>query len=633
MTAGQSNTIFRRIRKSETGELEVLCQADTYWQQYFTEHQAWLDKAIADVLSKDRVVFGAFAPRAAHGNHATVLVACVFLKLSKFDNSIELKNLLLPSYDFQNDSDLVRDTKLLIDSAIRFCEVRNILKIEIELPQEEHLLISLFLSLNFKIVALRERYSAGNMVCTLERSIGETYFGDPFDRLKLAYWLLRCYMPCEVVGKVANDGRIRMSFEGKGLTKAFSDKGAPGRGKLIKGDLWLLNDEEGAAQDAQFIFEDQEMKPLTLIMTDYELDDELKQSYISKGMISFDKKELLEIAGKEESSLYIPINASDIGGIVTVLEQEQVIDYAKKGSLTYYLLSGLHNGLSLPEGNTSDNERAQVLAIYCPSWNGLGPGIAGLGIISNIRHPKFKTLMTEKRPADSALSKEDLSFYQTYSSDERIGELKVSKLVLFERPLPIASTDWLEDDRVRDYLENEIVENACNSVYLDQTSVSHLRRLARTYGSYYKEEEQPGQPAPEKTFKIGLSFPGSQRSFVKKVADILVEKYGRNKIFYDHHFQGKLARRSLDTYLGNIYRNECDLVVAFFSKDYQTQPWCRLEWRYILDILFSADLDDLLMPLKFEDVEIPGMLGRDSTLDISQMSAADVAQLIIDRLE
>jgi len=39
------------------------------------------------------------------------------------------------------------------------------------------------------------------------------------------------------------------------------------------------------------------------------------------------------------------------------------------------------------------------------------------------------------------------------------------------------------------------------------------------------------------------------------------------------------------------------------------------------------------MPLKFDDVAIPGMLNLDGPLSIGDRSPEEVAQLIIDRLE
>src|SRR5277367_1690243 len=91
----------------------------------------------------------------------------------EFENSAELKNIVLR--DQGTGSDLAEESRTaltrLIEKAARYCEIRDIGKLEIELPQREHSFIALFLEQKFRIAAVRERYFPGQSVCILEKAI------------------------------------------------------------------------------------------------------------------------------------------------------------------------------------------------------------------------------------------------------------------------------------------------------------------------------------------------------------------------------------------------------------------------------------------------------------------------------
>lgn len=641
--------MVRRIRKSEENLLKVLCQDDEHWENYFTGHHAWLEKALKDVFSMDRVVFGSFETHNGEGDtYTNKLVGCIFLKRSQFDNSIEFKNLILPYYDFK-DEKLVTLTKNLIENAVRFCEVRNILKIEIELPQEEHGLISIFLGQNFKIVALRERYSQGHLVCILERSIGETYFGDPYDVIKLSYWLLRSYMPCDIHDTTLPDEEnIKISFTGKGLTKAFSDPKSIGHGKLIRGGLWIFRDQEAINEDIETIIQDTANQPLTMLVADYVLDEPIKERLTNSGIIFFDKDILLNISGNENSSLNIPISVQNVGGIITVLEKELIEEYAQQKTLTYYLLSGLYNGINVTdEDNEDDGDfeegdfeegdyQPEVLGIYCPQWGDEGPGIVGCAVIKACKRPLFKTVVEEKLPEDSALSKEDLAFYQTYSIDERIAALKLSQVVLFPKPLRILNGDWISSPEVKDYLYKEIKMNACNAAYIDSGTAANLLTYMEEKGIYSEVKTEPivnMNAINKKRFKVGLSFPGEHRTFVKDIADELIKVLGKENVFYDKNFEAELAVPNLDTYLQKIYSEECELVVPFFAAEYTKKKWCNVEWRSIREILFDMVDDGVLMAIRIDNTDIPGFMRFDGYVSVEGRRPAEIAKLILQRVK
>src|SRR6266436_2505998 len=111
-------------------------------------------------------------------------------------------------------------------------------------------------------------------------------------------------------------------------------------------------------------------------------------------------------------------------------------------------------------------------------------------------------------------------------------------------------------------------------------------------------------------FRVGLCFPGEQRWFVGKVASELARTLGRDKVLFADYIQPELARLNMDLYLANLYRNETDLLVPFFSADYERKKWTQLEWRQMRDILFNLE-EDRIMPFRFDDATVSGLLSID----------------------
>ena len=132
-------------------------------------------------------------------------------------------------------------------------------------------------------------------------------------------------------------------------------------------------------------------------------------------------------------------------------------------------------------------------------------------------------------------------------------------------------------------------------------------------------------------FQVALSFPGEKRAFIAQVAACLSKQLGRDRVFYDDYYTAELARPDLDLYLGDIYRNHADLVVPFSCADYARKKWCRLEWRQMRDILFNLE-EHRIMPFRFDDTPIPGVLSIDGYVKIEKRSPQEVADLILQRL-
>src|SRR5262245_7082497 len=92
-------------------------------------------------------------------------------------------------------------------------------------------------------------------------------------------------------------------------------------------------------------------------------------------------------------------------------------------------------------------------------------------------------------------------------------------------------------------------------------------------------------------FEIAISFAGdNKRDLVRKVAELLQEKLGEGRVFFDEWFESELAGPDAQVVLQNYYRKMTRLVVTCVCQRYNEKPWTQEEWRVIQ--AFERDLRD-----------------------------------------
>ncbi len=134
-----------------------------------------------------------------------------------------------------------------------------------------------------------------------------------------------------------------------------------------------------------------------------------------------------------------------------------------------------------------------------------------------------------------------------------------------------------------------------------------------------------------KRFGVALSFPGEKRDFIRQVAEDLSATLGRDKVLYDKYLTAELARPNLDVYLGELYHDQSEMLVLFVCTGYERKEWCGLEWRQMRDIL-KRKKDDCIMPFRFDDTPILGVLSIDGYVKIGERTLNEVADLILERI-
>jgi hypothetical protein len=147
-------------------------------------------------------------------------------------------------------------------------------------------------------------------------------------------------------------------------------------------------------------------------------------------------------------------------------------------------------------------------------------------------------------------------------------------------------------------------------------------------------DSSPTAPQKEPSsmrFKIALSYPGERRDFVKQVADRLADQVGRDRVLYDRYYEAEFARPGLATYLQHLYHDESELIAVFLCTDYERKEWCGLEWRAVLDLIKQRQAATV-MPLRFDDTEIPGLFSIDGYVWIGGRTPQEIADLILQRM-
>lgn len=132
-------------------------------------------------------------------------------------------------------------------------------------------------------------------------------------------------------------------------------------------------------------------------------------------------------------------------------------------------------------------------------------------------------------------------------------------------------------------------------------------------------------------FQVALSFPGKYRDRVEKIAQLLAERLGPERVLYDSWYSAEFARPNFDTYLSSLYYKQSRLLVFFLSEDHAEREWTGLEWRAGRDLLKRRE-DDRLMFLRLDASDIPGLYSIDGYMDVAQLPDDIVASEIMKRL-
>lgn len=133
----------------------------------------------------------------------------------------------------------------------------------------------------------------------------------------------------------------------------------------------------------------------------------------------------------------------------------------------------------------------------------------------------------------------------------------------------------------------------------------------------------------KKQFDVALSFAGEDRKYVEHVADTL-RKMGI-RVFYDKYERITLWGKNLFEYFIDIYQNKARFTVIFCSKHYAEKLWTNHE-RKAAQVKAFESSQEYILPARFDDSEIPGILNTVGYINLSEYSPEEFAEIVKEKV-
>jgi hypothetical protein len=107
----------------------------------------------------------------------------------------------------------------------------------------------------------------------------------------------------------------------------------------------------------------------------------------------------------------------------------------------------------------------------------------------------------------------------------------------------------------------------------------------------------------DKKYDFALSFSGSDRAVAKSIFEKL--DHAEVAVFYDQNEQHTLLGEDIAAYIGPVYREESQFVIALLSHEYRRREWTMFEYeqfkhreKNVITVWLEDIEDDLFEPLK-----------------------------------
>ena len=131
------------------------------------------------------------------------------------------------------------------------------------------------------------------------------------------------------------------------------------------------------------------------------------------------------------------------------------------------------------------------------------------------------------------------------------------------------------------------------------------------------------------TYDVCLSFASEDREYVENVASEARDR--KIHVFYDKYEQVELWGKNLYDHLADVYQNRARFCVIFISRHYREKLWTNHERQNAQARAFREN-KEYLLPVRFDNTEIPGLAATVGYIDASNKSPMELAQMIEQRV-
>lgn len=128
---------------------------------------------------------------------------------------------------------------------------------------------------------------------------------------------------------------------------------------------------------------------------------------------------------------------------------------------------------------------------------------------------------------------------------------------------------------------------------------------------------------------IFASHAGEQRPYVSAVASELMRSGIR--VFYDENERASLWGKDLYEHFSWVYRKAAKYCILFASKEYTEKVWTSHE-RRAAQARAMSESQEYILPVIFDDSEVPGLLPSIGFLDARSVAANEIAELAAKKL-
>ena len=179
-----------------------------------------------------------------------------------------------------------------------------------------------------------------------------------------------------------------------------------------------------------------------------------------------------------------------------------------------------------------------------------------------------------------------------------------------------------------------LAEMQRKGIVINSEANSHYTQFTFTGLEYIEILNNPRLPSPmrpaETEYEIALSFAGENRAYVERVADALT-RLGIT-VFYDRYEQAVLWGKDLYQHLNEVYKSKCKYCIIFISKAYSEKLWTRHELKSAQTRAFKEN-EEYILPVRFDDTDIPGMNSTVGYIDGTVISPEDLAELAAKKIK
>jgi hypothetical protein len=131
-------------------------------------------------------------------------------------------------------------------------------------------------------------------------------------------------------------------------------------------------------------------------------------------------------------------------------------------------------------------------------------------------------------------------------------------------------------------------------------------------------------------YDVALSFAGEDREYVDAVSDALTS--AGVSVFYDKLEEANLWGSNLYNHLSEVYLKRARYTVMFISHWYVEKRWTNFE-RESAQARALMESKEYILPVRFDDTEIPGMPPTIHYVSANERSPKEIAGLILQKLE